>query len=258
MLQNKGIWLLFGLIIFLSSCKSSSKIIRNEEKTNNAATELIQILKDKQVNPEWINAKTKITYKSEKNTISGQGFIKMKIDSALLISIRKFSIEVAKLRIDKDSIYLLDRLNSTYIEESLLRSKEILGFSADFDLIQSIILGRLPNTILETSQIFKNKDDLNLIQKNSSSTVVAHVNPQNYHIHSLQYYDHIQGIQIWNALKNYDLQHNGNSFALNREFSLIVPTSDSLQIQITFLQVEWDQPTDLNISIPKSYSRAAY
>jgi hypothetical protein len=255
--QNKAILFFLGLVMITWGCKSSSKV-GTAEKSKNEALELIEILKNKQVNPDWMIAKTKIVYQSGGTMMSGQGLIRMKMDSALVVSVRKFSIEVAKLKIDRDSIFFVDRINSQFVEESLARGAEIIGFPANFDLIQSIVLGRLPNTLLESSQVFKNEKDLNLILKGYSSTVVTQVDPQNFNIHSVQFYDHINDFQILNKLEDYQIAHQGKSFSLNREFVLKMPSSDSLQININFLQIEWDQPADLNISIPKSYSRAAY
>lgn len=257
MTQNNPVLFLIGLLMITWSCKSSSKI-GIEEKSKNEALELIEILKNKQVDPDWMSAKTKIVYQSGETMMSGQGLIRMKMDSALVVSVRKFSIEVAKLKINRDSIFFVDRINSQFIEESLTRGAEIIGFPANFDLIQSIVLGRLPNTLLESSQVFKNEKDLNLILKGYSSTVVTKVDPKNLNIYSVQYYDHINDFQISNKLEDYQIGHQGKSFALNREFFLKMPSSDSLQININFLQIEWDQPVDLSISIPKSYSRAAY
>jgi hypothetical protein len=257
MTQIKVLLFFLGLVMITWSCKSSSKV-GTVEKSKNEALELVEILKNKQVDPDWMSAKTKIVYQSGGTMMSGQGLIRMKMDSALVVSVRKFSIEVAKLKIDRDSIFFVDRINSQFLEESLSRGAEMIGFPANFDLIQSIVLGRLPNTLLESSQIFKNEKDLNLILKGYSSTVVTQVDPTNFNINSVQYYDHNNDFHILNKLEDYQIAHQGKSFALNREFLLKMPSSDSLQININFLQVEWDQPVDLNISIPKSYSRAAY
>jgi hypothetical protein len=253
---NKSYLLFIGIISFSWSCKPTSKFINNNKEDE--AIGVIQQLKNKQIEPEWISAKTRLVYQSGNSILSGQGFLKMKTDSALVISVRKFSIEVAKLKITKDSIFFIDRINSQFVEESLSQAGEILGFSPNFDLVQSIVLGKLPSPLLESSQVLKTDQQVNLIQKGPISSVITHIHPKTYDILQVQYYDHPKGIQIIHKLSDYTLEHKKKFMAANREFFLKATETETMQITLNFLQVDWDQIADLSFSIPKTYSRAAY
>lgn len=72
--------------------------------------------------------------------VSASYRIDLRKDSAMLIRLSKF-IEVARIKVDRDSIYVLDRLGGTYRVCDFSLAKSYTGLDVDFDALQALILG---------------------------------------------------------------------------------------------------------------------
>lgn len=63
-------------------------------------------------------------------------------DEAILVRIKKF-IEVAKVYIDQDSIYIQNKINKELYVIPTSESEKFLGFKADFSTLEDVLLGNL-------------------------------------------------------------------------------------------------------------------
>jgi len=71
-----------------------------------------------------------------------KGFIRLKHDSVLMVSIAPLmGIELFRLKLDKDSVGFIDRYYKTYYSDALSGLIRKYGIPADFNLIQSFLLG---------------------------------------------------------------------------------------------------------------------
>ena len=92
----------------------------------------------------YMTAKAKIKYKDKDRNISAAANIRVKKDSLLWMSISPgLGVEVARVKIDRDSLHILDRLNKKYIVQSFSQLSRRLDFDLDYNLIESVVLGNL-------------------------------------------------------------------------------------------------------------------
>lgn len=134
--------LLLALTFTFTSCKSrkkASKAVKNEKEAfwnNSFDFDFLEIKAD-------ANA-----------TLSGgdnQSFtliIKMRKDSLIWVSARKFGFEGARAIITTDSFFVINRLDRTYMSEPLKKIKNIIGFESDLTQLQNLLVG---NALFEKS-----------------------------------------------------------------------------------------------------------
>ena len=134
---------LFTFALLITSCSGTKKTTTTTAiKSYNSTTELLQEVNKNQALPQWFSAKTNIHYKTEKENQSVTAQIRMRLDSAIWISvIPLFGIEVARVIITKDSLKYLDRFNKQYSAQSIAALKSYLPIEGDFYALQNIILG---------------------------------------------------------------------------------------------------------------------
>ena len=92
---------------------------------------------------EFFTARARISYDDGQQKVNAISNIRVKIDCIIWMSISKLGIEVARLKVDRDSIYLLNRLKKNYSTRSLKQLSKQLDFDVDYNLIESVVLGNL-------------------------------------------------------------------------------------------------------------------
>lgn len=144
--------LIIGLSLVLPSCKSRQKehstIVKSDtaspnliQEINNADS-LLQAVKVSNINPAWFGARINVRAELESQVNSFNANLRMRPDSAIWLSISPaLGIEVARVLITRDSLKFLNRLTSTYFEGDYAYLNNLLQIEANFDMIQSILLG---------------------------------------------------------------------------------------------------------------------
>jgi len=92
---------------------------------------------------EYFAARAKISYDDGKQKINAVSNIRVRKDSIIWMSISKLGIEGARLKVDQDSIYVLNRLKKNYSAKSFKELSKQLDFDVDYNLIESVVLGNL-------------------------------------------------------------------------------------------------------------------
>lgn len=98
------------------------------------------------VNPEfdYLSAKAKFKFDNEENKVSATANFRIKKDSIIWISITPgLGIEAARVLIDTENVFVLDRINKQYYEYTFQQLSDQYDFDFNFGMIQSVILGNL-------------------------------------------------------------------------------------------------------------------
>ena len=105
---------LIWCIVFTSLSCSTSKKVSIVERT---PEELIQSLTNRNIDFKYVNAKLSTSVDNPDESISGTMQVKMQKDSAILVSVKKFGIEAAKIYEkfkDKQEQNVLQNLGDCY------------------------------------------------------------------------------------------------------------------------------------------------
>ncbi len=161
--MNKAFAYIIILVICLSgvittACKSKRKVQQTQVKVETPidsmgkckmdfknAKALTNLVKLNEFKYDWMYAKANVEFKEgEGEQANEQNFdirVRVKKDSAILISIQKLSIDVVKVLITRDSVKLVDYIHNQYFRGDYNYINEILKADLDYDVIQALLFG---------------------------------------------------------------------------------------------------------------------
>lgn len=139
---KNSFYILLILITVLSACKSKKEIVETEVPRDIiSADSVFTLLKSNELDYTWLRA----TFNAETNIDGRQllfsGQIRMRSDSILWISLSKLGIEMMRLKITTDSVYLLNKMKNTYFSSDINYINAFLDTDLDFYMVQSLLLG---------------------------------------------------------------------------------------------------------------------
>jgi len=92
----------------------------------------------------YLKAKSKVSWKSDKNTDNYTVDIRAKKDSIIWMNISVSMISGANGLFTKEKVQFYDKINDKYLSWSYDSLSTMLGFKVDFGIIQSLIIGNEP------------------------------------------------------------------------------------------------------------------
>ncbi|MDX2245218.1 MAG: DUF4292 domain-containing protein [Bacteroidia bacterium] len=137
--------------------------------------------------------------------MSVQYRIFMAKDSLIMIRVSKI-IEAARILITRDSVFVLDKINKTYIACDYQIAKEYTGLDADFSLLQDLLLGNyhpIPEKLIADKKVSNPRT----FRGTESGTDFAYSIDTKIH--------KVVIIEAKNALKNQESQINYQDFEVN-------------------------------------------
>lgn len=133
-----------GMLI-LGSCSSQKKIIRAHDIKNISAKALYDSIVSNygSANPVSIKFSASLTI-PDKSVPSVSGLIKIKRDSIVWVSVSAMlGIEVARIKMTPDSLFVINRLQSSYYAGNYGYARQLLHFDFDFRTVQSLLLDEM-------------------------------------------------------------------------------------------------------------------
>lgn len=245
------IFLLSILLLVTTGCKSKKLITKATEWDK---AEIIHALLDRNIDFRWYEAKMNAYIDSPDEKISGTIHTKMVKDSSMLISLKKFGIEAARVFADKFNYTILYRFDAAYESGNIDQIKKILTFSANLQDLQQMLSG---NIILpDTAQTTIDKQD------------------NQYHINSsvdgllLQYFVNIQTLELTKMLitdhsnrtatitfEDYRKVPGVGNVAYTRHFTVPYNSSGDAKLELKISSIEINKPFVIKFSIPNNYER---
>ncbi len=171
------------VIVTVSSCRSH-KMKKNSIVLGTTSSDSVLAVRDsitktesskeekvyfetKEIDFEKLKIKSKISIKTAKIDQTIPATIHVKKDSVIWISIA-LGLEAARVSINPDSIFLLDRLNRKYYKVSFNELSTAFDFDINFNMVQSLLVGNLP-VKKDSSDVFRKLTDFNSILQSRSS-----------------------------------------------------------------------------------------
>jgi hypothetical protein len=89
---------------------------------------------------DYISYNTSLSFISGGNETTLDGQIRIKKDSLIWISVRKFGLEAARMMLSKDSVWVMDRINSRYFAGDYSYFVKQFNLDADYGLAEALML----------------------------------------------------------------------------------------------------------------------
>ena len=161
--MNKGYFLIFICLslVFISCSKKLSSIDSLVKEEN---------LQIKQLDFKYFSAKSKVKYHDPDNNLKVTANIRIKKDSIIWLSLTPaLGIEALRAMITQDSITIIDRVKKEYVRYDFEDLSKKFNFRFDFQMIQGVILGNLPQQL--QGQELVEKNELHFIVKQNSGVI---------------------------------------------------------------------------------------
>lgn len=133
--MNKLVLVCLIMMVGLSSCNRKAGAIFGKKKDKLDVVDPVF---------DYMSAKAKFSFDDGKKSVSATANFRIKKDSLIWISITPgLGIEVARVLINAENVFILDKINKHYYEYSFEDLSKTYDFDFNFQMIQSVILGNL-------------------------------------------------------------------------------------------------------------------
>ena len=127
-------WILAS-VLFISSCK------KNQVPVASSGTESVKE-KTRNLSFQYFTAKGRMQIEEEDGKVTSGVNVRMQKDSVIWISVVPgFGIEAARVKITRDSVYMVNRLQRNYFAGDYTLIKDKFKVDVNFELVQAIMLG---------------------------------------------------------------------------------------------------------------------
>lgn len=154
---SKKITLLF-VTLLLISCHTSKQMAHSPEKTDNATLEELMDQISEAQKFKTYSAKGTVSYTGADSGGDADAQLKVIYDSAALLIIRKYGIELFRLLLDKDSVTSLDRIDNSWSKNSISEWAKSYKVPLDYLMIQDIVTSGFYLTEYLSYQLEKNSE----------------------------------------------------------------------------------------------------
>lgn len=261
--------LILLIAIAFSACKTTKKAARSPLNSKNPQ-ELTQLLNDHDFKFDWLNAKIEATYTKEDKTNSFNITLRIRKDSVMWLSISPaLGIEVARVLITKDTLKLVDRLNSKYAISNFSHINELLQVTLDFETLQELLVGNsfsylddkkfrssfIDGDLYVLSTLGKRKlkksivDDKE-IKRNFNQDIW--MEPDIFKVVKMLIQDRKANKKLLADYKDFrDVE--GQKFAFKSSFN--IQTEKTVNITLEYTKVNINKPQEFPFSIPEKYEK---
>lgn len=246
-----------GLLIILlafAACKSTKKV-ETPTVEDVSASKLLDHLVKNQVKADWLEAKARISYDGEDQSVSATATIVVRKDSLVWMSVRKLGFEVARVQIDKDSVYVINRLSNEYLIQGLDYLASSYNLPANLKTIQAILLGN--PVFLNTRDMKLSKEELNYHLISNSGQMENHfwLDMSSLMLVRAQYGDLRSRREVNLLLEDYQPLDAEQNFSYLRHINVDSSELGEAAIEIDFSDVKINVPQEVRFSIPSRYTR---
>jgi len=254
----KSLFFVFSIIL-LTACNASKKAQKGAEATDLPEMEvdsLLEKLSSNQVAVEWVNAKAKFTFKDDTQTRKFTATIRLRKDSVLWMVVKKLSVEAARVLVDKDSVYVLDRLNKEYYIKSLDYLAEEYHLPADFDALQTMLLGN-PYLMEDQKLTVKSQGNQYQLTGEEEGGLLNDywINGTTFALERMSFLDLRYERKLDIALEDHELQSEGFIFSNKRMFKMASAKTGAVEVSFNIVESEFNVPKRMPFSISSRYKR---
>ena len=107
-----------------------------------SAYDIILTNEQQQITAGWLSGSAGLDYKGRPMSVSASSNIVWRRDSLIYLNIKKFGFTVAKAKVTRDSVFIINQIQGSRISEPLSYIETHFGIPADFNAVQKILLGQ--------------------------------------------------------------------------------------------------------------------
>ncbi len=247
---------LFLVMVALATmgCHSATRVRRTLLKKSYTASEVLQQMGRHQLRAEWLSAKARIDWVGPEGSQQVSAIVRGRRDSVLMWVFRKYNIEVARLLLRPDSVFLIDRLNKQYLAADFAWVRRRLGLPFGFREWQMLLWGN-PVFLGKTFHVRPDSTMYVLESKGQRFEGSWWCAPSTWRLHKMRLYDPMRDEELIYRLERWQPMADGMLFSYFRNLEVFTPTTGFWQVTVAFSKVEVDKPKTIKFDIPKHYTQ---
>ncbi len=262
------VFVVIALFLTVLACKTTKKIPRSPLVLK-SAQELTLHSDTHELKFEWINAKFNASVVTKDKSTSFTVNLRVRKDSALWMSISALGIEVARALVTKDSLKMIDRINSKYMLTNYNYLNELLQVVVDFDMMQSLLVGNnfsyLDDKKFKSSFIDGDRYVLSTLGKRKLRKTIVDdkeinakisqdiwLDAENFKVQKMNIQDKKANKKLVAEYKDFR-DVDGQKFPFVASFN--VESTKSVQISIEYSKVTINKAQDFPFSVPEKYEK---
>lgn len=235
----------------MSACKSTRNISQDSMQKIKLDSVYQKIFEPPQI--DWINARAKVKITSPQGTDKFIMFIRMKSDSVIWASFKKFGAEGGRILITQDSVFAINKIEKSYQKMSLDMLNSF-GFSANLIDLQALLKAQLPP--LDTSILWKSNEDKSFYNFRSMKNDVVFdfsFDKSTGHLKKGQFIDRFNLNGNW----DYDDYRIVDNIAVPyfRKFKTEFGSGNFFEITLEFTDIELNKAKTTRFNIPSHYKK---
>lgn len=250
--------ILFSLVFMAPSCSSKKRAMKEANIGELKARNFDQVQSRAEkfaLDTEWLHGKGKVTIDDPSfGKITATLDARWQKDEQLWVMVKKFGFEAARMLIKKDSVFMINRLEKSYIATDFEGLSRKYNVPLNFDLVQTLVLGNYWNhettnqTVAIDSVYYRMYADDQRI--NSNQWLYG----GNYRLHRLLVEDKKERQSLDYQLTNFKKLENG-VFPYDRSLALLQDQKTRSEVDIAFSDVKAGEPVKMTFSIPSGYKQ---
>ena len=209
-----------------------------------------------QVSAEWLSSKAKVTYRDDYGVQKFTANLRFRKDSLIWLNFKKLSVEAVRLQITPDSIYIINRLDNEYIIESFEEARRKFGLPANFEGLQSIVLG---NPVFFTTDLDSeiDKDRYKLEGKTDQYETKYWLEGTDFLLSQILIDDYRNKRSMDASFGDYHEISDGQNFSYFRHLNLNSREFGEMSVKIELSKTEINVPKNIRFEIPDRYKRVS-
>lgn len=256
----------------LTSCKSSrtAQGERDRNIPNLKSKEIMDSLTVHDLRCGWLSIKYEVEIKTDKIEDSFKMYVRMKQDSVIWVSATYYAVEIGRFLLTPDSVKYMDRKNNKYYTGDYDYITNLVMVEANFDLLQSLILGNGDAFVdIENEKVRTAKDNgkyyLSFLRKGQlrralrkdelkkpiDLVVSLWIEPQHFRVSKTSLYDFTEDRKLTAEYSDFQPACN-STFPYSMKLSAN-STNEQAEVKTSVIKLTTDKEVSLSFTIPEKY-----
>ena len=247
--MNKALLVFCGMVL-LFGCSLSKK--STKATTNKALNEIINTVHDNHINWEWFGTRSRTQYDDGSQNIAFSSTIRLKRDETIWMSASKLGIEIARVMITPDSIFMMNRWDKEYAIASIDDISSYTSVPISFTDIQNIVLGNPVkfeqgdhelNQLSEKYLVFYETNELKNLYWFTAGDLL---------LNNMQMIDKVEDQEVFVSLNDY---REVSQKQLAHQRDVHFKGDKTINIEMDYSRIKVNEPLEFPFNIPSSYTR---
>lgn len=244
------------LAMLVWGCSASKNLTTESKVKERSATHVLSTLSKSRLEADYLNAKAKIKFDNGATRVSFNANIRIQRDSMIWMNASVLGYEAARLLFRPDSIFVINRLEKSYIKDKYESLESMFDVPVSFQQLQDLLYGNALIDEREPTDVHLAEEKYRISQVQEPYRISHQVDARSYEIDRIQVQDVRSSQQLEATLESYEQVVDLGNFSYIRQYIINKDNVQLANIQINYTNVDSDKTKKAPFEIPANYSRS--